>query len=84
VLEAVVQKQGQSVEGNHVSLFYNLSNRLTQLGGTKNSLLVLASSAEYPFQIRDAKSFEGIWISRGMGSISPRSRGSYVNLESEC
>jgi hypothetical protein len=51
VLEAVIQEQGQSVEGNHMSLFYNLS------GCTKNSLLVLAPSAEYLFQIRDTKFF---------------------------
>jgi hypothetical protein len=32
VLEAVIQEQGQSVEGNRVSLFYNFSKLLTQLG----------------------------------------------------
>jgi hypothetical protein len=67
VLEAVIQKQGQSVEGNHVPLSNKFSKLLTQFGCTKNSLMVLASSAEYLFQIRVANFFEGHMNVKGDG-----------------
>jgi len=59
VFKAVIQEQGQSVEGNQLPLSYHPSELFTKLGCADNLLVVLASSAKYLSRSVLPSSFKG-------------------------